>query len=232
MSEATFMFADIAGFTALTEAHGDEEAVAVVEAFTDLVCRELPSIGGEHVKTIGDALMLRIPEPGDAINLGLDVSHETLRGHGAAPVRVGLHYGPAVERSGDYFGAAVNLAARVSGLAAGGEVLVSGSTAALVPDLGGVVYESRGRHELRNVSEPLELFAALRLGARTESLPIDPVCKMAVDPRRAPGRLLHEGDAYYFCSLTCAGQFAQRPGRYAVPLPSAETGRDSETRGA
>ena len=29
--DATFLFADIAGFTALTEAHGDEHAVALVD---------------------------------------------------------------------------------------------------------------------------------------------------------------------------------------------------------
>jgi adenylate cyclase len=215
MSDATFMFADIAGFTALTEAHGDEAAVAVVEEFAEAVCRDLPAIGGEHVKTIGDALMLRIPEPEDAILLGLDVSQRTLRDHGSVPVRVGLHHGPAVERNGDYFGAAVNLAARVSSAAGGGEVFVSGSTAALVPDLEGVVYESRGRHELRNVSEPIELFAVLRLDSTSERLPIDPVCRMAVDPGRAPGRLVHEGTAYFFCSLSCAGQFASRPERFS-----------------
>ena len=211
MSEATFVFADIAGFTALTEAHGDEAAVAVVEEFAEAVCRDLPAIGGEHVKTIGDALMLRIPDPGDAILLGLEVSQRTLRDHGSVPVRVGLHHGPAVERNGDYFGAAVNLAARVSSAAGGGEVFVSGSTAALVPDLEGVVYESRGRHELRNVSEAIELFAVLRFDSTTERLPIDPVCRMAVDPDRAPGRLVHEGTAFFFCSLSCAGQFASSP---------------------
>jgi class 3 adenylate cyclase/YHS domain-containing protein len=216
MSEATFVFADIAGFTALTEAHGDEAAVALVEEFAEAVCRDLPAIGGEHVKTIGDALMLRIPEPGDAILLGLDVSQRTLRDHGSVPVRVGLHHGPAVERNGDYFGAAVNLAARVSSAASGGEVLVSGSTAALVPELEGVVYESRGRHELRNVSEPIELFAVLRFDSTAERLPIDPVCRMAVDPDRAPGRLVHEGTAYFFCSLSCAGQFAGRPERFST----------------
>jgi adenylate cyclase len=215
MSDATFVFADIAGFTALTEAHGDEEAVAVVEDFTELVHRELPAVDGEHVKTIGDALMLRIPDPGNAIHLGLEVSQQTLR-HGAVPLRVGLHHGPAVERNGDYFGATVNLAARVSGAAAGGEVLVSGPTAALVPDLDGVVYESRGKHELRNVSEPVELFAAIRVGAATDKLPIDPVCRMAVDPERAPGRLMHEGNAFFFCSLACAGHFAQHPERFAA----------------
>lgn len=216
MTEATFLFADIAGFTALTEAHGDEEAVALVDEFTEVVRRELPGIGGEHVKTIGDALMLRIPDPGDAILLAVAISQRTLRSHGAPAVRVGLHHGPAVERQGDYFGATVNLAARVSGVASGGEVLVSGPTAALVPELEGVVYESRGRHELRNVRDPVELFAALRVGATAERLPVDPVCRMIVDPERAPGRLIHDGNAYFFCSLTCAGAFAQNPERFAT----------------
>ncbi len=214
-SAATFVFADIAGFTALTEAHGDEEAVALVGRFADGVAAELPAVQGEHVKTIGDALMLRIPEPADAILLGVRIVGGIFEGHGGPAVRVGLHHGAAVERDGDYFGAAVNLAARVSAVAAGGEVLVSGSTAALAPDLAGVVYESRGRHELRNVSEPVELFAALPIGATADRLPVDPVCRMAVDPERAPGRLLHDGKAYFFCSLTCAGHFARQPERFS-----------------
>jgi adenylate cyclase len=214
LADATFVFADIAGFTALTEAHGDEEAVALVETFTESVRRELPRIDGEHVKTIGDALMLRIPAPGDAVRLGIDISQQAWK-HGTAPVRVGMHHGRAIERDGDYFGAAVNLAARVSGAAAGGEVLVSGTTAALVPDLEGVMYQSRGRQQLRNVSEPVELFAAMPVDAAADQLPIDPVCRMAVDPDRASGRLLHEGQAYFFCSLSCAGAFAQQPERFA-----------------
>ena len=60
--EATFAFVDLAGFTALTEAHGDSEAVAIVRAFRD---RALHVIGpdDELVKTIGDAVMLRFPTP-------------------------------------------------------------------------------------------------------------------------------------------------------------------------
>ncbi len=213
---ATFAFADIAGFTALTEAHGDEAAFALVSDFTNAVRAELDSVQGEHVKTIGDALMPRIPDPGDGIVLGLRIANDLMLAHGAPAVRVGLHHGQAVENDGDYFGAAVNLAARVSALATGGEVLVSGSTAALAPDLDGVFYESRGRQTLKNVAEPVEVFAALRLGGLSgDALPIDPVCRMAVDPDRAAGRLVHDGGAYFFCSLSCAGAFAQQPDRYA-----------------
>jgi adenylate cyclase len=212
---ATFVFADIAGFTALTEAHGDEEAVKLVEELSEGVEAELPAIQGEYVKTIGDALMLRIPAPGDAVLLALRIANDLLSAHGAPSVRVGLHHGPAVERKGDYFGASVNLAARVSALASGGEVLLTGQTAALAPDLEGVLYESRGRQTLRNVAEPLEIFAALRVGeAAGGRLPVDPVCRMVVDPDRAAGRLLHDGSTYFFCSLSCAGEFARQPERF------------------
>jgi len=212
---ATFLFADIAGFTALTEAHGDEAAMELVAAFSSAVESRLPRVAGEHVKTIGDAVMLRIPEPAEAIRLGLWITHEAMGEHGSPAVRVGLHHGHAIERDGDYFGASVNLAARVSSAAAGGEVLVTGQTAALAPDLEGVIFESRGRKSLRNVSEAVDLFAALRVGESLGSLPVDPVCRMAVDPDRAPGQLRYDDTAYFFCSLTCAGTFAQNPERFA-----------------
>jgi adenylate cyclase len=216
-SAATFAFADIAGFTALTEAHGDEAAFALIADFIKAVKTELPAVRGEHVKTIGDALMLRIPDPGDAIVLGLRIANELMLDHGAPAVRVGLHHGPAVESDGDYFGASVNLAARVSALASGGEVLVTGSTAALVPEVEGVFYESRGRQALKNIAEPVEIFAAVPMGSSTEGpLPVDPVCRMVVDPDRAAGRLIHDGEAYFFCSLACAGTFAHQPERFSA----------------
>jgi adenylate cyclase len=210
--ESTFLFADIAGFTALTEAHGDEQAAELVADFSRAVTAELPPGRGAHVKTMGDALMLRLDDPAEAIRLGLRIAGGLMDAHGAPPVRVGLHHGPAIERGGDYFGATVNLAARVSAIAGSGEVLVSGATAALVPELDGVYFESRGRHELRNVREPIELFAAIPIGKEARGrLPVDPVCRMAVDPDRAAGRLMYDGAGYFFCSLQCAGEFARRP---------------------
>jgi adenylate cyclase len=214
-AEATFLFADIAGYTALTEAHGDEHAVQLVEDFAAAVQTELPRTGGICVKTVGDALMLRVPDPGDAVRLGLWITRDAMGGHQAPSVRVGGNHGAAIERGGDYFGTTINVAARVSALAAGGEVLVTGNTAALAPDLEGVLYESRGRQLLRNVAQPVEIFAVVRVDENAEHLAIDPVCQMAVDPERAVGRLRPDDTAYYFCSLTCAGAFAQHPERYA-----------------
>jgi hypothetical protein len=60
MTDATFVFADIAGFTAMTEAHGDEEAVALVKAFTEVATRDLEAIEVAHVR---QRPMFRIPKP-------------------------------------------------------------------------------------------------------------------------------------------------------------------------
>ena len=139
VDQATFVFADIAGFTALTEAHGDEHAAELVGQFCDLVHGVLPDYGAESVKSIGDAILIRAPEPASAIRLGTRIAHELMTAHGAPSVRVGMHYGPAIERDGDYFGAAVNLAARVSSVATGGEVLLTSTTGALAGDLDDIV---------------------------------------------------------------------------------------------
>jgi adenylate cyclase len=159
--------------------------------------------------------MLRVPDPADAVRLGLWITRNALRGHQAPSVRVGCNHGSAVERAGDYFGTTINVAARVSALARGGELLVTGNTAALAPDLEGVLYESRGRQALRNVAEPVEIFAVVGVDENADHLAIDPVCQMAVDPERAVGRLTLEEKAYYFCSLTCVAAFAQHSERYA-----------------
>ena len=213
----TFLFADLSGFTALTEAHGDEQAADLVGGFCIAVRRLLAAHQAQEVKTIGDALMLRAGDAAAAIRLGLRIEHDVGAQHGFPLVRVGMHTGPAVERGGDWFGATVNLAARVSAAASGGEALLTAATRAACGDVEGVELRDRGRRAFRNVAEPVPVYAAVRQGARSSAgLPIDPVCRMAVDPWHSAGRLTHQGVEYCFCSLGCAGAFAQHPSRYTA----------------
>jgi adenylate cyclase len=213
----TFLFADLSGFTALTEAHGDEQAADLVGGFCIAVRRLLAAHQAQEVKTIGDALMLRAGDAAAAIRLGLRIVHDVGAQHGFPLVRVGMHTGPAVERGGDWFGATVNLAARVSAAASGGEALLTAATRAACGDVEGVELRDRGRRAFRNVAEPVPVYAAVRQGARSSAgLPIDPVCRMAVDPWHSAGRLTHQGVEYCFCSLGCAGAFAQHLARNAA----------------
>lgn len=219
MPTQTFIFADISGFTALTEAHGDDAAADLVAAFRDAVQPKLGNREAEEVKTIGDALMIRAEDAAEAIKLGLEIVHEVGGHHGFPTVRVGMHTGSATERGGDWFGAGVNLAARVAGQAAGGEVLLTDATRAEVGADHNFVLSQRGRVWLRNISEPVFLFGALRRGVvSTGELPVDPVCRMSVEPESAVGSLQHRGRVHFFCSLDCAGRFAAEPQRYGAEL--------------
>ena len=56
-SESTFLFADLSGFTALTEVHGDEQAADLAGDFAAAVRELLPEHGAEHIKSIGDAFL-------------------------------------------------------------------------------------------------------------------------------------------------------------------------------
>ena len=213
----TFLFADLSGFTALTEAHGDKQAADLVGGFCVAVRRLLVAHQAQEVKTIGDALMLRTGDAGAAIRLGLCIVHDVGAQHGFPLVRVGMHTGPVVERGGDWFGATVNLAARLSAAASGGDALLTAATRAAAGEVEGVELRERGRWVFRNVTEPVQVYAAVRQGARSSAgLPIDPVCRMAVDPWHSAGRLTHEGVEYCFCSLGCAGAFAQHPATYTA----------------
>lgn len=137
--------------------------------------------------------------------------------HGFLLVRVGMHTGPAVERDGDWFGATVNLAARVSAAASGGEALLTAATKA-AGHVTGVELRERGRWTFRNVAEPVQVYAAVQQGARSSSgLPIDPVCRMAVDPWHGAGQLTHQGVGLLLFARVCgrvrpASQPVQRAG--------------------
>lgn len=156
----TFLIADLAGYTALTEAHGDEQAAEVAGDFCAAVRALLPDYGAEEVKTIGDALLLRVPDAGQAVRLAARLVSDFGARHGSLGVRVGMHTGSAVRRGDDWYGSAVNVAARVADAAEAGEVLMTASTRRAAADaVAPGQLRGRGRRQLKNVAEPVELLA-------------------------------------------------------------------------
>src|SRR5438477_651105 len=76
-------------------------------------------------------------------------------------VRFALHTGEALEHDDDYFGPAVNRVARLRGIAGGGQVLMSGTTAALVTDdlPPGARLVELGEVSLRDLTRPETVWA-------------------------------------------------------------------------
>ena len=147
-------FADLAGYTQLTEEVGDEEAAGIVERFVANVNQSLPD-EARILKTIGDEVMIVSPDAGSLIDWA--VGFQILSNERPLP-RIGIHSGNVVFRDGDYFGREVNLAARVAARAAAGEVLVTWP----VVEMAGkhLQFERIGEVKLKGFSHATELFLA------------------------------------------------------------------------
>ncbi|HUB76178.1 MAG TPA: adenylate cyclase regulatory domain-containing protein, partial [Solirubrobacteraceae bacterium] len=131
-------FADLAGYTRLTEEQGDEHAVGAVERFVEEVERTLP-IDARVLKTLGDEVMAVASDP-----VALTQWAVRFQAHapaGVPPPRIGIHYGEAIYRDGDYYGREVNQAARVVARAAGGEVLVTRTVVDLAEGVDGLAFK-------------------------------------------------------------------------------------------
>jgi adenylate cyclase len=151
-------FADLAGYTRLTEERGDEEAVGEVERFVEAVGHSLP-IDARVIKTLGDEVMVVGSDPVALTRWAVDLQGQ-VNADAPAP-RIGIHYGEALYRDGDYYGRDVNQAARVVARAAGGEVLVTRRVVDVATGTEGLRFELIGEIGLKGFSDPIELFYAL-----------------------------------------------------------------------
>lgn len=213
---STFVFADLAGYTALTEAHGDERAAQVAAAFCDELRALLGDYGAEEIKAVGDSLIVRVSDAGQALHLATRIVGDFGARDRALGVRVGMHTGTAVRRGDDWFGSAVNVASRIADLAHAGEVIVSAATrdAATSSVLAGQL-RPRGRRSLKHAPEPVEVFAlVVEGGDGSGGLPIDPVCRITVDPAASDQTTVWRGVEYHFCSSACAEAFRAAPTHY------------------
>lgn len=215
-----FLFADISGFTALTESHGDERAAEIVDDFRGRASSLLERFGGEQVKTIGDAVMVRADSAATAVRFGIDLAHHEMAQHEHPGVGVGISWGPASDRDGDWIGSTVNIAARIAALAQRGEVLLSAEAQTAAGEIPGIRFHSRGPVGLRGIRQLVGIYEATCEDVAA-ALFIDPVCRMALDPARSHWRLSHRGLDYYFCSADCLEVFRSDPAVFTADAPSA-----------
>jgi class 3 adenylate cyclase len=134
-------FADLSGFTALTQTLTPAELSAMLSEFGDTVSDVVHADGGRVVKFLGDAVMWVSPKPERLAKAAFDLVHHPRACEAGLQVRAGLSYGPILTLSGDYFGNAVNLAARLVAAAAPGQILASEEVYKQLPQWPAVVQE-------------------------------------------------------------------------------------------
>jgi len=212
--EATFCFVDIAGYTALTDTHGEQAAADLLDDFADLIRISVEPLG--HLQSlIGDCAFLVFSDPIVAKN-ALSALYQLVADRQNFPVvRAGLHHGPALFRGNRHFGSTVNIAARVAAQATGGQILCTKQIAQTLiqAEVSDIELEHQGPVTLKNLPQPVDLYEIVLSGS-SRQYAIDPVCKMQVDKRRAAGDLHFDSKKYWFCSLSCVERFAKQPSSY------------------
>ncbi len=118
-------FADMVGFTLLSQHLSQEELAAVVRRFEQVSHDTVTGLGGRVVKMIGDEVMFVAESAPAAAAIGLELAEAYAHDELLSDVRVGLASGPVLVHDGDYFGPAVNLAHRIVTIANPGTVLMS-----------------------------------------------------------------------------------------------------------
>ncbi|HVW81965.1 MAG TPA: adenylate/guanylate cyclase domain-containing protein [Mycobacteriales bacterium] len=146
-------FADLSGFTGLTEGLTMAELSQLLTGFETVAEEVVRGRDGRVVKYIGDAVMYVTHDAPAAVHVAqglLDAARD--RGMQA---RAGVAVGAVLALQGDYFGPVVNLAARLVALADAGEILVTDD---VVQRIGGSVrVDQLGPRSIRGFSQEIEI---------------------------------------------------------------------------
>jgi adenylate cyclase len=179
--QAALLYADLRGFTALSENHPPSLVIAALGAWFDRIAGSVHAFGGEVLKFIGDGMLAIFPVVGEAprgacdnalravsaARIGMTHLDKERHQQGLPPLSFGaaLHLGEmlwgnigAADRL-DFtaIGPAVNLVSRLEGLCRplGKTVLVSGALAAETQ----TPLIALGTHELRGIASPCAVFS-------------------------------------------------------------------------
>jgi class 3 adenylate cyclase len=190
--QAALLYADLRGFTALSESHPPSTVISALDAWFDRIAGAIHAFGGEVLKFIGDGILAIFPVVGgtprgacdaalravSAARVGMAHLDRERGRQGLAPLPFGaaLHLGEmlwgnigAADRL-DFtaIGPAVNLVSRLEGLCRplGKTVLVSGAFAAETD----APLMALGTHELRGIASPCAVFTLSEDRAEASSL--------------------------------------------------------------
>jgi len=180
---AAIWFSDLRGFTALSEKHGRDELLSLLNQAFDCLTTPVTERGGEILKFIGDALLAIFPLSDEnacrqAFEAAIDAQTSLVQlnaeraATGAPPLKAGIalhvgevmygNIGSATRLDFTVIGPAVNLASRIEGLCRdlGADILLSSTMAERLWDDVGL--ESLGRHRLKGIEHDAEIFGPTR----------------------------------------------------------------------
>jgi adenylate cyclase len=154
------VFADLSGYTRLTDQLGDKVASEMALQLAELMQEVGDDNHGLAVKMLGDGVHFHFEDPASAVLGSLDFVDKAQERE-LPPAHVGVNAGPMTYTDGDYYGMTVIIAARIAAQAGPGQVLV-GEAATACAQPAGVRFEEVGPMALKGVARPVTVFRAVR----------------------------------------------------------------------
>jgi class 3 adenylate cyclase/mannose-6-phosphate isomerase-like protein (cupin superfamily) len=151
----TLLFTDIVGSTALAAKLGDAAWKTLLGRHFDRARQELDRFRGYEIATTGDGLLATFDGAARAVRCAAAMCRST--SEDGIEIRAGVHSGEVERYTESVRGVAVHVAARVAALAGAGEVLLSGTTAALIEG-SGLSTAGAGEHELKGLAGRRQLY--------------------------------------------------------------------------
>lgn len=196
----TIMFLDLEGFTRLTDRHGDQYALSMLEWFVGVVRSIVErDTHGRIIKGLGDGMLVVFAEPSVAVQRALEVQHamnyhasQTPGSEPLVKVRIGLHVGQVSIETGvrpDIIGAHVNRAARVESIARGGQIFLTHAvyenargfiqTIQLTgrPEPARINWIAHGEYKIRGIDEPQLIYEVLTDSGSGQPPVVGPNCE-------------------------------------------------------
>ena len=160
-------FVDLVDFTRSTQQWDVSTLERLLERFESETSLRVTQVGGQVVKTLGDAVLYVCDDPGAAVEVAL----QTVEAHAAdeelPEVRAGVALGPVLVRLGDVFGQPVNIASRLTEQARPRTVLVDERTSQALADDGSYDLQRLRRRSVRGYRS-LTPYLLRRVGAPQE----------------------------------------------------------------
>ncbi len=167
---AAIMFTDIVGYTALM---GDDEqkAFSLLQKNRDLQKPLVEKYNGRWIKELGDGVLASFKTVSDAVNAAIEIQEACNLAKDFA-LRIGIHQGEVVFEGEDIFGDAVNIASRIQVLAPIGGIWISETVYNNIANKKTITTKFVGAETLKNVKEPLRVYAIITDGSQTDQRPV------------------------------------------------------------
>jgi class 3 adenylate cyclase len=163
---AAILSADVEGYSRLMD--DDEEAtVRTLTSYRTAISDLVQQFRGRIIDTPGDNFLADFTSVVDAVNCAVEIQRELAERNAELPdnrkmqFRIGVNLGDVIDEDGRIYGDGVNIAARVESLAEAGGICISGRAHDQVENKLGLEYEDLGKHEVKNISRPIQVYRVL-----------------------------------------------------------------------